>query len=469
MKQNRMLCASAALVAAPFEQKDGNSNTDPAQAIEKLAGAFEAFKSSHAEEMTELKTKGATDPVLVERLGKIETALESATEAKAAIEASIAAERKEREDLELRLQREGIKGDGDGAKRELEIKTFNRTLAAEAAERKQQPVVLDAKGYDEYKAAFDRMLRNNDRLLSPDEVKTLQVGSDPDGGYLVTPDVSGRMAKKIYETSPIRQLASVQVISTDALEGMEDLGEAGCGYAGEHGTSGDATTPQLGKWRIPVFIIDSEPKATQQLLDDAAIDVEGWLSDKVGNKFGRFENSEFVNGAANKIRGFAAGYTMAADDGTGVTWGQIGYVATGVNSDFAATKPADKLHDLIGAVKVDYLPNARFVTRRTVITKIRKFKDANDRYILQPSLVLGSPDTLMGYPLVRAEDMPALANTSKSLAFGDFAQAYQIVDRQGVRVLRDPYTAKPYVKFYTTKRTGGGMVNYEAIKLLSFG
>jgi HK97 family phage major capsid protein len=307
--------------------------------------------------------------------------------------------------------------------------------------------VLDAKGYDEYKAAFDRMLRNNDRLLSPDEVKTLQVGSDPDGGYLVTPDVSGRMAKKIYETSPIRQLASVQVISTDALEGMEDLGEAGCGYAGEHGTSGDATTAQLGKWRIPVFIIDSEPKATQQLLDDAAIDVEGWLSDKVGNKFGRFENSEFVNGAANKIRGFAAGYTMAADDGTGVTWGQIGYIATGVNSDFAATKPADKLHDLIGALKVDYLPNARFVTRRTVITKIRKFKDANDRYILQPSLVLGSPDTLMGYPLVRAEDMPALANTSKSLAFGDFAQAYQIVDRQGVRVLRDPYTAKPYVKF----------------------
>jgi HK97 family phage major capsid protein len=468
MKHDRRLRASVAAFAAPFEQKDAGI-TDPAQAIEKLAGAFEAFKSSHAEEMSELKTKGATDPVLVERLGKIETALESATEAKAAIEASIAAERKEREDLELRLQREGIKGDGDGAKRELEIKTFNRTLAAEAAERKQQPVVLDATGYDEYKAAFDRMLRNNDRLLSPDEVKTLQVGSDPDGGYLVTPDVSGRMAKKIFETSPIRQLASVQVISTDALEGMEDLGEAGCGYAGEHGTSGDATTPQLGKWRIPVFIIDSEPKATQQLLDDAAIDVEGWLSDKVGNKFGRFENNEFVNGAANKIRGFAAGYTMAADDGTGVTWGQIGYVATGVNSDFAATKPADKLHDLIGAVKVDYLPNARFVTRRTVITKIRKFKDANDRYILQPSLVLGSPDTLMGYPLVRAEDMPALANTSKSLAFGDFAQAYQIVDRQGVRVLRDPYTAKPYVKFYTTKRTGGGMVNYEAIKLLSFG
>jgi HK97 family phage major capsid protein len=451
------------------EHKDaGDLPTDPGKAIEQIATSFEEFRKSHDEQIAELK-KGVSDPVLTERLSKIEKSLEDGSEAKQKIDAAIAAERKEREDLELRLQREGIKGNGDNAKRELELKTFNRILAGEAAERKQQPVVLDSKGYDEYKTAFDAMLRKNEKLLTPDEVKTLSVGSDPDGGYLVTPDVSGRIAKKLYETSPIRQLASVQPISTDALEGMEDIGEAGCGYAGEHGTSGDGTTPQLGKWRIPVFIIDTEPKATQQLLDDGMIDVEAWLGGKVGNKFGRFENSEFVNGAANKIRGFAAGYTMALDDGTGVTWGQIGYVATGVNGDFAATKPADKLHDLIGAVKVDYLPNASFVTRRTVVTKIRKFKDANDRYILQPSLVLGSPDTLMGYPLVRAEDMPALGNASKSLAFGDFREAYQIVDRQGERVLRDPYTAKPYVKFYTTKRVGGGIVNYEAIKLLSFG
>jgi HK97 family phage major capsid protein len=459
----------AVLGGAPsFEQKDGGSgDPDPAKAIEQIATSFEAFRKSHDEQIAELK-KGVTDPVLTERLSKIEKSLDDGSEAKQKIEAAIAAERKEREDLELRLQREGIKGNGDGAKRELEIKTFNRMLAADAAERKQQAVALDSKGYDEYKAAFDRMLRNNEKLLTPEETKTLSVGSDPDGGYLVTPDTSGRIAKKVFETSPIRQIAAVQVISTDALEGMEDIGEAGCGYAGEHSQGSDTTTPGLGKWRIPVHIIDTEPKATQQLLDDAAVDVEAWLSGKVGNKFGRFENGEFVNGAANRILGFVGGYPTASDDSTGVAWGTIGYVGTGTNADFAGTNPADKLHELVGALKVDYLNNARFVTRRMVITKIRKFKTTTGEYLLQPSLALGVPETLLGYPLMRAEDMPALANGSLSMAFGDFQQAYQIVDRQQLRVLRDPYTAKPYVKFYTTKRTGGGVVNYEAVKLLKF-
>jgi HK97 family phage major capsid protein len=433
--------------------------------IEKQGESFDAFKKTHDEQIAEIKKARGADPLLDERLGKIEASLDKAVEAKAKLEVGLEAERKEREDLELRLQREGIKGDGEGAKRELEIKTFNQLLAAQAAEQKAKPVELDAKGYDEYKAAFNRFLRKNDRLLTADEVKTLSAGSDPDGGYLVTPDVTGRMVKKVYETSPIRQLASVQPISTDALEGMEDIGEAGCGYAGEHTTSGDTTTPQLGKWRIDVHNIDTEPKATQQLLDDAAVDVEAWLADKVAGKFSRFENSEFVNGAANKIRGFAAGYDMVADDGSGVAWGKIGYVGTG--SAGSITDP-EKLHDLVGALKIDFLPNAKFVTRRAVVTKLRKLKTTDGMFLWQPSLVLGVPETLLGHALVRAEDMPALANGSKSLAFGDFQQAYQIVDRQGIRVLRDPFTAKPYVKFYTQKRTGGGVINFEAIKLLHF-
>ncbi len=453
-----------------FEQKDGNdSTTDPTIAIEKIAGAFDAFRKSHDEQIAELK-KGISDPVLLERLSKIEGSLDTAVESKSKIEAAIAAERKEREELELRLQRFNIKGDGDNAKRELEIKLFNRLLAAQAAEQKSVAVVVDGKGYDEYKAAFERFMRKNDRLLTADEVKTLSVGSDPDGGYLVTPDVSGRIVKKVYETSPIRQIAASQPISTDALEGIEDLGEAGCGYAGEHGTSGDTTTPQIGKWRIPVHIIDSEPKATQSLLDDAEVDVEMWLSGKVGNKFGRFENGEFCTGAANKILGFAGGYTAAADSGAGVTWGTIGFIKSGANGDFVADAsfPADKIFELMGLLKNDYLPNAKFVTRRTVVTKMRKFKDTTGDYLWQPSLVLGTPELFAGHPLIRAEDMPALGTNSLSLAFGDFEQGYQIVDRQGIRVLRDPYTAKPYIKFYTTKRTGGAVLNFEAIKLMKF-
>lgn len=429
--------------------------------IEAQGKAFEAFKETH----DELKKN---DTLTAEKLTQIESSLDAAVEAKDALEAGLAAERKEREELELRLQRHGIKGDGDSAKHELEVKTFNELLAAQAAEKSQPVVQLDAAGYDEYKSAFNRFLRKNDRLLTADEVKTLSVGSDPDGGYLVTPDLTGRMVKKVYETSPIRQIASVQTISTDALEGMEDLGEAGAGYAGEHNQGSDTTTPQIGKWRIPVHIIDTEPKATQQLLDDAAVDVEAWLSGKVGDKFGRFENNEFCTGAANRILGFTAGYTAAADSGSGVTWGSLGYIKSGASGDFTGTTPTDKLIDMTGLLKNFYLSNAKWVTRRSVIQLIRKFKDSTNQYLWQPSLIAGAPETLLGYPVIRAEDMPALASGSYSLAFGDFNAGYQIVDRQGIRVLRDPYTSKPYVKFYTTKRTGGGVVNFEAIKLMQF-
>jgi len=434
--------------------------------IETQGKAFDAFKTTLE---TELKSKlGKDDPIVTEKLGKIEKSLDDAIEAKSKLEAAIAAEKKEREELEIKFNRMGITKDGEAGKRELEIKTHNLILAAHNAERKESFSPLDEKGFDEYKSAHARYLRKGDRLLSADEVKTLSVGSDPDGGYYVTPDTGGRIVKKVYETSPIRQIASVQTISTDALEGIEDLGEAGAGYAGEQAVSGDATTPQIGKWRLPVFWIDTEPKTTQQLLDDAMVDVEAWLANKVADKLGRFENSEFVNGDA-KIRGFTS-YPTASDTGSGVDWGKIGTVKSGANGDFvaAASFPADAIFDLIGCLKEAYLQNARFVTRRSVIQKMRKFKATTGEYLWQPSLVLGVPEQFAGYPITRAEDMPALNSGSLSLAFGDFAQAYQIVDRQGIRVLRDNLTAKPYVKFYTTKRTGGGVINFEAIKLMVF-
>ena len=285
----------------------------------------------------------------------------------------------------------GVTKDGVAGKRELEIKTHNLTLIAHNAERKESFTPLDEKGYDEYKAAHSRYLRKGDRLLSPEEMKTLSVGSDPDGGYFVTPDTGGRIVKKVYETSPIRQIASVQTISTDALEGIEDLGEAGAGYAGEQAQGSDTTTPQVGKWRIPVYWIDTEPKTTQQLLDDANVDIEAWLAAKVADKFARFENSEFINGNTGRIFGFVKGYTAAADSGSGVTWGQIGYVATGVSGDFAASAKGDKLYDLMGTLKAAYLQNAAWFTNRAIVTAIRKFKDGQNNYLWQPSFVAGQP------------------------------------------------------------------------------
>lgn len=434
--------------------------------LEQQGAAFDAFKKSHAEELAELK-KGIADPVLTERIGKIERSLDAAVEGKSAIEAKIAAERKEREELELRLAKLGRVTGGD-EKKAVAVADFKNLVSTIAAERKRPVPDFDEKAYDAYCEVQAKFLREGKESLDAAELKTMLVGSDPDGGYFVTPDITGRIVKKVYETSPFRQVASVQVIGTDALEGIEDLGDAGAGYAGETSQGSDTTTPQVGKWRIPVYWLDTEPKSTQQLLDDANVDVEGWLAAKVGNKLGRFENAEFINGTAGKIRGLTS-YTMAADSGTGVTWGSIGYAYTGVSGDFAATVKGDKLIDLMGLLKTEYLVNAQFMANRGTITAIRKFKDGSGNYMWQPSFVLGMPETILGHGVVRAEDMPAMAANSLSLAFGDFRTAYQIVDRQGIRVLRDMYTSKPYVKFYTTKRTGGGVVNFEAVKFLKFG
>lgn len=432
--------------------------------IEKQGEAFEAFKTAND---ANLKKR---DVVIEEKLSRIEGDLDKAVEAKAALERQIAAEKKEREDLELRLGKLGMKGTGDD-KIDVELKAFNDTLKASAKDRQAAYEPMDAEGYRAYKSAFRSFMSKDARLLSVDEIKTLSVGSDPDGGYLVTPDTGGRIVTKVYETSEMRQIASSQTISTDKLEGIEDLGEAGAGYAGEASQGSDTTTPQIGKWSIPVWIIDSEPKATQSILDDASVDVEAWLSGKVADKFARFENAEFVTGAT-KIRGITS-YTTAADSGSGVTWGQIGHLVTGTNGAFGGTvaTQADKLIELMGLLKNAYLPNARWVSRRSVLNLIRRFKigATTDAYVWSPGLGVGMPETILGFPVSRMEDMPALATDSLSLGFGDFRTAYQIVDRIGIRVLRDPYTSKPFVKFYTTKRTGGGVVNFEAIKFMKFG
>lgn len=453
--------------SAPIEQKDGGAAPDLATTITKMAEAFEQFKSTHEREIAELK-KARPDALTAEQLSRIDADLNTLSEAKAAHDAAIAAERKEREELELRLQRHNIKGDGDSAKAALELKEFNLAAAAIAADRKRNFDPLDQKAFDQYRAVAVKHMRLGKDALDADELKAMSIGSDADGGYLVTPDTTGRMVKKIFETSDIRAIANVQAISSDKLEGSEDLEEAGAGWVGETETRSETTTPKLGEWEIPVHEMYAEPRATQRLLDDASVDVEMWLGDKVGMRFGRIENLAFVKGnGIRKPRGFAS-YEVAADDGSGVDWGKIGFVKSGANGAFAASNPADRIYDLIGLVKAAYLMGSTFVTKRQVITLIRKFKDGDGQYLWQPSLQMGQPEQLAGYPIVRAEDLDAPAAGSLSLWFGNFMEGYQIVDRQGTSVLRDPYTSKPFVKFYSTRRVGGGVVNFEAIKAMQF-
>lgn len=420
--------------------------------IEAQGKGFETFKST----LDELK--GKIDVIDQDKISKIEKSIDDAVEAKTAIEKRLDAEQKEREDLELRLSRLGKKG--DEGKAELELKDFNNRLPSSSH--------LDQEAYDAYKSTFGRALRVSDRQLSPEEAKAMSVGTDSDGGYLVPADDSGRIVRKIYETSDFRSICNVTTISTDKLEGVEDLDEAGAGWVGETAARPDTTTPEVGKYSIETFEMYAQPKTTQKLLDDAAVDVEAWLSGKVSDRFARLENASFaVGNGVGKPKGFAS-YATATDTGSGVTWGKIGFVKSGASGAFASADPADKVFDLIGLVKNQYLAGSRFVTKRAVITAMRKFKSDDGHYLWQPSLVLGNPETFAGYPITRAEDIPDLGASSLSLWFGNFAEAYQIVDRIGERVLRDPYTDKPYIRFYTTRRVGGGVVNFEAIKCMKF-
>ena len=320
------------------------------------------------------------------------------------------------------------------------------------------------------KHAFDRFLRKGEERLTPAErealdlhQKALSVDSDPDGGFVVTPDTSGRISTIIQETSPVRQVAAQQSIGTDALEGLFDGDQAVVGWVSERGARNETNTPQLGTWRIPTHEIYAAPRATQKLLDDANINAEAWLAQKVAERFARTENTAFVLGTGNgQPRGFM---TYPA----GVNRGQIQQLASGVAG--AGFLP-ENLVAVVYSLKPAYRAGAVWAMNRNSVSEIRQIRDnvggaGTGQFMWQPSMQAGEPSTLLGYPIVEMEDMVNSAATPVTpAAFGNFRAAYQIVDRIGIRVLRDPYTAKPYVEFYTTKRVGGDVINFEALKIV---
>jgi HK97 family phage major capsid protein len=266
----------------------------------------------------------------------------------------------------------------------------------------------------------------------------------------------------------MRQIADVQTITTEKIEGVVDDDEASAGWVSELGTRSDTSTPTLNRYEIAAHEMYAMPKVSQKLIDDAAVNVEAWLAAKVADKFARVEGTAFWTcTVVGQPRGLASYTTVATADGSRA-WGQFEFVKSGANGAFHSTQ-FDPLHDIQGAMKDHFLTNAQWVMRREVRTAARKLKESTtNRYLWEPGMQVGAPERLNGYPVRVDQYMPALATDSLSLAFGDFRQAYTIVDRIGIRTLRDPYTAKPYVVFYSTKRTGGGAMNFEAVKFLKF-
>lgn len=327
-------------------------------------------------------------------------------------------------------------------------------------QRKAKVLSVDQKHYNthqiEHKQAFDQFLRKGyEAGLRELEAKAMSSLSDPDGGYLVAMPMSDQIVQYVYETTPMRELAGQVSISTRSFPGMYDTDEADAGWVGETESRPDTQTPQLGQFEIPVHEIYAKPKVTQTLLDDAALDVESLLARKVSAKFARKQNAAFINGdGIKKPRGLL---TYPA----GTNHKQIEQVLSGNANSLSG----DGIINLVGALKEPYLSNATFLMKRSTLTQIRTLKDGQGNYLWQPNYQLGLAQTLLGYPIRTGEDMPVVAEGTLPVAFGDFKEAYLIVDRQGIRVLRDPYSAKPFVEFYHTARVGGDVVNFEAIKL----
>ncbi len=318
----------------------------------------------------------------------------------------------------------------------------------------------------EHAKAFDRMFRKGvENGLRELEVKAAaSTNSDPDGGYTVPKQVEGTIDRVLGTVSAMRQISRVVSISTGTYKKLVGQGGATAGWVEEEESRPETNTPTLAALEFPAMELYAMPAATQTLLDDSSVDIAGWLADEVSIVFAEKEGAAFISGDGIKKPRGILDYTTVAN--ASYAWGKLGYIATGAASDFNTEDSADALIDLTMALKQGYRQNSRWLMNRKVQGQVRKFKDDQDNYLWQPGIQAGQPATLLGYPITDDDNMSDVGSNAYPVAFGDFQRGYLIVDRQGIRVLRDPFTAKPYVLFYTTKRVGGGVQNFEAIKLL---
>ncbi len=398
---------------------------DIAVAFSEFMNAFEVFKETNDRRLADIE-RHAADVLSEEKLARLDTALD---------------EQKHRLDS-------------------LIVKASRPSLSAGEGARPLPDL--------ERRAAFDSYMRTGaEGKLALLEAKAMSAGTGAAGGYVVTPAVEDEIGRRLMAISPIRSIASIRPVSVGTYKKPYRVTGTTVGWAAETASRVETTAPVLSELTFPAMELYAMPSATQTLLDDAAVDIESWLAEEIELAFAVQEGAAFVGGnGTTQPKGFLS-YTNALE--ASWAWGGLGYVVTGVSAGFAASNPSDGLLDLIYTLKAGYRQNGTFVMNRKTQAAVRKFKDTTGNYIWQPPAVAGGQASLLGFPLVEAEDMPDVAANSFSIAFGDFKRGYLIVDRIGTRVMRDPYSAKPYVLFYTTKRVGGGVQDFDAIKLMKFG
>jgi HK97 family phage major capsid protein len=401
--------------------------SDATKVLNELKKAFEDFKAEHQKEVADLK-KGMGDVVQTEKVDRINAEI---TKLQNAID-----------DMNKLIAASRVGGDGDG----------NRLSADERAH---------AAGFSAY------FRKGADAGLRDLEVKaSASTDSDPDGGYVVDRQTEQTIDRVLGTVSAIRSIAGVISVSTSMYRKLVNQGGAAGGWAGEREARPEMAAPKLAALEFPVMELYANPAATQALLDDARIDIGAWLGDEVSITFAEMEGAAFYSGdGVNKPRGIAS-YAMV-DNGS-YAWGKVGFVKSGVAAALndATHNGGDVILDLVYSLKQGYRQNAQFLMNRKTQAAVRKFKTIGDTeaYLWQPSLQVGQPASLAGYPITDDDNVEDVGSNKFPVWFGDFRRGYLIVDRAGIRVLRDPYTNKPFVMFYTTKRVGGGISNFEAIK-----
>lgn len=411
------------------------------EAVEKLntkiGKQFHEFKTANDERLAELEKKGVADPLIKESIAKLQAGMDENLKLKDEI-------------VRVKNAMKGLLANGNGAQGvamgedAAEVKAAYRQWLRTGQVKQGNSVRDDSKQF-----FWDR----KDQKVEDVEHKTMSVISDPDGGYTVTADMSGRVIKKVFETSEVRQAAYQQTIGTDALEGLMDLGEAGSGWVGEQASRPSTSTPQLKQYRIPVHELYAFPFASQKLLDDSFVNPEQWLADHIAAKFARDENTAFVTGnGVAKPRGFLT-YTA----GTGNP-GQIPQVSSGSNGLVVS----DSLIRWVYGLKTAYSNQAKLAMNRLTLAECRVLKDSQGRYLWDPGLNGPASQSILGKQIMEWADMPVPATDALAIVLADWQQFYTIVDRIGIRILRDPYTNKPFVGFYSTKRVGGDVTNFEA-------
>ncbi len=318
-----------------------------------------------------------------------------------------------------------------------------------------------------HKKAFNAYLRSGDddglRGLVL-EGKAMSTAVAADGGYLVDPQTADTIRSMLVSTASIRAVASVVQVEASSFDVLVDRSDIGTGWATETAAQTESATPAIERISIRLHELSAMPKASQRLLDDSAFDVEGWLAGKIATRFMRAESAAFVSGdGVDKPKGFLTAPKVEDADWE---WGSLGYVPTGAASDFASVNAADCIINLVYAVGAEYRANATFVMNSKTAGAVRKMKDADGRFLWSDGLAAGEPARLMGYAVLICEDMPDIAAGAYAMAFGDFKAGYTIAERPDLRILRDPFSAKPHVLFYASKRVGGDVTDFAAIKLL---